>query len=52
MKVCTSCSRVVLNRVGVCPECDGQDFTVLLVAPYNDIEPYLEEEDEETNETL
>ena len=43
MKVCDNCGRVVINKVEVCPDCDGKEFTELLVATYDDLESWLEE---------
>lgn len=45
MKVCDNCGEVVLDKVEICPNCSGEEFTELLVAVYDDYGPYLEEED-------
>lgn len=48
MKVCVGCKRAVPNEEEQCPDCDGEDFEPLLVACYDDIEPYFKEEDNAT----
>jgi len=47
MKMCKSCSRLNLDDAEVCIECDRDKFIELLIPFYNDIEPYLEEGNDE-----
>lgn len=44
MIICTGCGKVVGDEVDVCPDCKGIEFQELLIAPYNNSEPYLDEE--------
>ena len=45
MKVCIDCGRVVSDKEEQCSECGSIDFQALLVPFYDDLEPYIEEED-------
>jgi len=52
VKICVACYRLLPDDEEPCCGCGGEDFVPMLFVPYNDIEPYLEEKDDDSGADL